>query len=65
MTLRFLFFWGSRMPMDRDWGTPGDEAVSSMISSREMRPKDRAKEGVIQSSWSGLRLDSGVLVCRL
>lgn len=52
------------MPMDRDWGTPGDETVSSMISSRETRPKDRAKEGVIKSSWSGLRLDSGVLVCR-
>lgn len=52
------------MPKDRDWGTLGDEAVSSMISSRERRPKDRANEGVIKSSWSAQRLDSGVLVCR-
>lgn len=38
--------------------------VLSMISAREMRPKDRFKEGVIKTSLSSVRSDSGVLACR-
>lgn len=58
----WFYFWGSKMSMDRNWGSPEGEWGLFMISAREMRPKDRIREGVIKTSQSVVRMHSGVLV---